>query len=175
VDVLPGSIDPQLLNLATMLAQPLVDEVEEPWQQSNQYALVEIAGHSFAIDIGMARQIIERPQITPVPNTPDFILGVCNVRGDIFSIVDIRPLLGFELPPPDVDPDAVIIVLEGAQYACGATIQAVSELLRISESQIVEPTTEIPFVAGIFRRGQDTIFILDVQGLLDSPEMTQFR
>jgi len=140
-----------------------------------QYALVELGGYSLAVDVTRASQIIERPALTPVPNTPEFIYGVCNVRGDIYSIVDLRHLLGFDPPGADASPDPLVILLRGPRYTCGATIEGISELLWIRDDQIAAPTSEIPFISGLYRRERDTILVLDVDSLFDSPEMTQFQ
>ncbi len=169
------NFDPQSLDIAALFTEQVAEEDDELWQIGRQYALVELADHVLAVDITATSQIFERPQITPVPNTPEFIQGVCNVRGDIFSIVDIRTLLGFPAIDQAAHPDPLVILLEGSTYPCGITIQAVSELLRIPDSQIVEQTAEIPFISGIFRRGQDSVLLLGVDDLLTSPEMTQYQ
>jgi len=153
---------------------PLEPAVEER-SPEQQYAIVELGGYSLAVPVARASQILERPPITPVPNTPGFILGVCNIRGDVLSVVDIRPLLGLSLADQEARPDPLIILLRGEKYTCAATIEGISELLWVRESQIVAPTTDIPFVSGLYRRGQDTILVLDVDELLGSPEMTQFQ
>jgi len=157
---------------------PVAEEPDAPdrrWETAKQYALVELAGQCLAIDIASAAQILERPPVTPVPNTPDFVLGVCNVRGDIHSIVDIRPLLGFAPIDQGAHPDPIVILLESSRFVCGATVERVRELLRISDAHIVAPTAEIPYVSGLCRRGQETVLVLDVEALLGSPEMTRFQ
>ena len=151
------------------------EEAAEEWDAGQQYALVELSGTSLAVETSRASQILVRLPITPVPNTPEFVLGVCNVRGDIYSVVDMRPLLGFPAVDQVARPDPLIILLEGQRCACGATIEGVSELLRIPDGQIVAPASDIPFVAGLYRRGQDTVLVLDVEALLQSPEMSQFQ
>ena len=126
---------------------PAEEETAEEWTAGKQYALVELSGNSLAVEIARVSQILETLPITPVPNTSDFVLGVCNVRGDIFSIVDMRVLLGF--PPGENKRDPLVVLLDGERYTCGATVEGVSEMLRIMESQIVEPATEIPYISGL--------------------------
>jgi purine-binding chemotaxis protein CheW len=139
-----------------------------------QFAVVELSGQSLAIETVLCSSIRDVPQVTPVPFTSGIVLGVANIRGDIYSVVDIRSLLDLAPAPPDrVDP--LIVVLIGSNYSCGVTIEGVSEIMRIREGQIVEPPTEMPYISGIYRRGQDNILIVDVEVLLASPEMTEFQ
>jgi purine-binding chemotaxis protein CheW len=140
----------------------------------HQFAVVELSGQSLAIETLLCSSIRDVPQITPVPFTSNIVLGVANIRGDIYSVVDVRSLLDLTPAPPD-HTDPLIIVIIGSNYSCGMTIEGISEIIRIREGQIVEPLTEIPYVSGIYRRGQDNILIVDVELLLASPEMTEFQ
>lgn len=150
-------------------------QVAEARSPERQYTVVVLGGHLFAVDVSHTVQIIERPMVTPVPHTPAFVLGVCNVRGDIFSVVDIRHLLGLGPPPENAGPDPLVVVMRGERYTCGFSIERISELMWIRDDRIAAPTTDIPFVSGLHRHNRDTILVLDVEALLESPEMMQFQ
>ena len=165
--------DPDMF--ARMTGQDETDEQElERLGPEQQFAVVEMSGQSLAIDILCARTILDRPPITPVPFTPPHILGVANVRGDIYSIVDIRSLLGLS-PANTKKPDPLVLLVTGSKYVCGVTIESITEIVRVREKEIAEPTTELPYVAGVYRQGQESVMVLDVEGLLGCPEMTQFQ
>ena len=152
------------------------DQGLEDLGPERQFAIVELSGQSLAVEVTKSRNILEMPSITPVPFTPDYVLGVANIRGDIYSVVDIRSLL--ELAPADPEtPDPLIVLLDGSRYTCGITVESISEIAWIREGQIAEPTTEIPYVSGIHRRehGQNTVMIVDVEELMASPEMCRFQ
>ncbi len=173
-------MDKELFTEELELTVPVAEDEETEQEElerlgpEKQFAVVELSGQSLAIDIALAMRILDRPQITEVPFTPEFIMGVANIRGDIYSVVDIRPLLDIA-PRADGKEDPLVILLAGTNYTCGATIESITEIMRIREKQITEPSTDIPHISGIYRQGQDTILILDVEGLLSSPEMTQFQ
>ena len=149
-------------------------EQEEELGPERQFAVVELSGQSLAIDILRARTILDRPPITRVPFTSEFILGVANVRGDIYSIIDIRPLIGLA-PADSKKKDPLVLLITGSKYVCGITIESITEIVRVREREIAEPTTEMPYVDGVYRQGQESVMVLDVEGLLSSPEMTQFQ
>ena len=166
-------MDLRELDIPQVQDAPNLEETAEEWGAGKQYALVELSGNSLAVEIGRASQILELLPITPVPHTPSFVLGVCNVRGAIYSIVELRMLLGLSMPERVSDP--LMILLEGERYSCGATIEGVSEISWIPDSEIVAPPTDIPYISGLFRKGQNTVLVLDVDALFQSPEMVEFQ
>ena len=82
--------------------------------------------------------------ITRVPNTPAFVEGIINLRGQVIPVVNLRKRLGF--PPKEPDKATRIIVVEIGKRVIGFIVDSVNEVLRISSS-ITEPPP--PMVAGI--------------------------
>jgi len=173
-------MDKALFTEQLELTVPVAEDEETEQEElerlgpEKQFAVVELSGQALAIEIALAMRILDRPPVTEVPFTPEFILGVANIRGDIYSVADIRPLLDIS-PRADGKEDPLVILLAGSKYSCGATIESITEIMRIREKEITEPSTEIPYISGIYRQGQETILVLDVEALLASPEMTQFQ
>ena len=75
-----------------------------------QYLTFVLAGEEYGVDILRVQEIKGWDSATPIPNTPDYIRGVINLRGTIVPIVDLRRR--FELPPADYGPTTVVIVLK---------------------------------------------------------------
>ena len=81
-------------------------------QASRQYLTFDLAGEEYAIDILKVQEIRGFETTTRIPSTPDFLLGVINLRGSVVPIVD--PRIRFDLPVPDNDSTAVIILVKVA-------------------------------------------------------------
>ena len=97
----------------------------------------ELGGERYALDIQLAREIVEMIPITPIPRAPPYISGVINLRGEITNIMNLNTLLG--LPNQEVRDNQKIIVLvpEAAGGSnVGVIVDDVSSVLQITESDI---------------------------------------
>ena len=97
----------------------------------------ELGGERYALDINLAREIVEMIPITPIPRAPAFISGVINLRGEITNIMNLNTLLS--LPERDVRENQKIIVLvpEAAKgNNVGIIVDDVSSVRQVSESDI---------------------------------------
>lgn len=84
----------------------------------------------YALDIALVQEIIRPPQITPLPQTPDYYLGIANLRGTIVPVIDpARLLLG---KFSTIDNDARVVVLAVNNRKFGIIVGSVSEVIRIS-------------------------------------------
>ncbi len=109
-----------------------------------QLVSFHIEEEEFAVDILNIQGINRMMNITRVPNTPAFVEGIINLRGQVIPVVNLRKRLGF--PPKEPDKATRIIVVEIGKRVIGFIVDSVNEVLRISSS-ITEPPP--PMVAGI--------------------------
>jgi purine-binding chemotaxis protein CheW len=97
----------------------------------------ELGGERYALDIQLAREIVEMIPITPIPRAPPYISGVINLRGEITNIMNLNTLLG--LPDQEVRNNQKIIVLvpEAAGGSnVGIIVDDVSSVLQITDTDI---------------------------------------
>lgn len=109
-----------------------------------QLVSFKIGEEEFGVDILKVQEINRMDQITRVPNAPDYVSGVMNLRGKVIPIIDLRKR--FRLPKKERDKDTRIIVVELRSRVVGFLVDAVNEVLRIPKS-VTEPPP--PMVAGI--------------------------
>jgi purine-binding chemotaxis protein CheW len=96
-----------------------------------------LGGERYALDIQLAREIVEMIPITPIPRAPAYISGVINLRGEITNIMNLNTLLG--LPPQETRENQKIIVLvpEAASGSnVGIIVDEVTSVLQIAETDI---------------------------------------
>ena len=147
-------------------------------QSQVQYIRFSISDRLFAVPLNSALEIGERPDITPLPNIPDWILGISNIRGDIISMVDLCRFL--RLTSARRNNAQRFIIVQNHHIRIGIVVDHILGMLAISE-----PETEIqksPYVDGdiaVFTKGvipfeKKSINVIDIEKMLSSPQMLEF-
>jgi len=132
----------------------------------------------FALDVGKVREILDYTNITKVPQTPEFMRGVINLRGSVVPVVDMR--LKFNMPAQDRTVDTCIVVVEimidREQTVLGALVDSVQEVFELEPSQ-VEPAPRIgtklntDFILGMGKRDDRFVIILDIDKVFSTEEL----
>ena len=137
-----------------------------------------IGDETFGVRIGSVREIVRVPEITAVPNAPDTIEGVINLRGKIIPVMDLRKRFG----QADVQRDKKnrILVVELDSKLVGLIVNSASEVLKIPPSEIESPGTvfadnDSSYVTGVGKLKGRLIILLDIAKLLHRPEFKRFE
>lgn len=143
-----------------------------------QYLTFKLDDEVFALDIADVREVLDFTAVTKVPQTPRFMRGVINLRGNVVPVVDLRTK--FSMPPaPNPDNMCIIIVevtMEGEQTVLGALADSVQEVLDLDETQI-EPAPRLGtrlkagFIKGMGKRDDQLIIILDMDRVFSMEEL----
>jgi len=155
----------------------LWDEDEDT--QKDKYLTFHLADEDYGLDIACVTEIIGIQKITVVPNMPDCVKGVINLRGKVVPIMDVRRR--FEIADRDYDERTCIIVAEINDTSVGLVVDKVNEVLDIPEDRIEPPpqTGGKPYSAYIKGMGKvdgGVKILLDINSLLldempDIPEI----
>jgi purine-binding chemotaxis protein CheW len=138
-------------------------------QDLERLSLFEIDGKLFGIEISRVREVVPVPPLTPLPNSDPIFLGVFNLRGEIYPLVDIAPILG--LTPKTVSPtDMVIIVEDPSGYPLGILIDKIHSIITCSVNDYKDPRGIAPksmeyFLSGVLPYRDNLIYKLDVTEL----------
>ena len=137
-----------------------------------------IGNETYGVRIGSVREIVRVPEITIVPNAPEAIEGVINLRGKIIPVMDLRKRFG----NVDIQPDKKnrILVVELETRLLGLIVSSASEVLKIAPSEIEPPGTvfaegESSYVTGVGKLKGRLIILLDIARLLRRPEFKKFE
>lgn len=127
----------------------------------------------FGIDILIVQEIIRMLQITKVPNSPDFVDGVVNIRGRIIPVVNLRCKLG--MPRKEHDKETRIVVVEVSGKTIGFIVDAVTEVLRIPSSTIEAPPELIAgvnseFIKAVGKLEDRLLILIDLEKILSNSE-----
>ncbi len=135
-----------------------------------QLVSFNIDNEEYGIDILKVEEIIRVILITKIPNTPDFIEGVINLRGKVIPIIDLRSRLN--KIKKVYDNNTRVIVVEVSGITVGIIVDSVSEVLRIPKS-ITEPPPSIvagknsEYISGIGKLEGRLLILLDLEKVLD--------
>jgi purine-binding chemotaxis protein CheW len=106
-------------------------------QSAIELILVEVAGHEFCIDIQSVREIRGFTASTPLPQAPEFVLGVINLRGAVMPVLDLRCRLG--LGRTEASGRHVIVVVHQDDRPAGLLVDAVQETMILDAEQLQAP------------------------------------
>ncbi len=130
--------------MTTTQSAKMQKEMKSQTEELLQLVSFNIGQEEFGLGIQSIQEINRMVDITRVPNSPEFVSGVINLRGKVIPIINLRKRFGF--PPKESDRNTRIIVVELGTMVVGFVVDAVSEVLRIPKN-ITEPPP--PIVAGI--------------------------
>ena len=109
-----------------------------------QLVALELGGEVFGVDIGCIHTVLMPQAITSVPKTPEYVKGVMNLRGQILPVIDLRIRFGLTA---EAHGKMRIVIVDVGGVMAGLIVDAVSEVLRLSESNIESPTALMSSVA----------------------------
>lgn len=145
---------------------------------TDQYLTFILADEEYGVDILRVQEIKGWDSVTPIPNTPEFIKGVINLRGTIVPIIDLRKR--FSMPEIEYGPVTVIIVLKieckDKDRIMGIVVDAVSDVYDVPEEEM-KPAPDfggvvnVEFVRGLATVSEKMIIVLDIDHLLSGDEM----
>jgi purine-binding chemotaxis protein CheW len=135
---------------------------------------IRIGRETFGLPISLVREIVRVPEITSVPNAPDYIEGVINLRGRIIPVVDLRKRFGEKITEPNKKNRVVVVELESRRI--GLIVNSASEVLKISPSEIEAPHDvfqegELNYITGVGKLKGRLVILLDLSKILQRGEL----
>jgi len=149
-------------------------------EASNSYLTFKLGDEKFGVHVSQVLNILEMTRITEVPQSPDYMKGVINLRGMVLPVIDTR--IKFGLPETEFTSNTCIIVmdleLEGDKVHIGAIVDEVLSVTEVGDSQI-KPAPSIgnkyksEFIYGMAHIEEDFIMLLDMKKVLSAAEMAE--
>jgi purine-binding chemotaxis protein CheW len=149
--------------------------MSNPSDANHEFLAFKLGSEEYGVDILSVQEIRGYDTVTRVPEAPDYIKGVINLRGVIVPVVDLR--LKFKLGDAAYDEFTVMIVLNLKGKVIGAVVDGVSDVIQVEAEQI-RPTPEFGgiidtrFISGIATVGERMLILLDIESLILSADIT---
>ncbi len=147
--------------------------------QTTQYLTFTLADEVFAVDVARVREILEMPSITKVPQVPDFMLGVINLRGCVVPVIDLRQKFGMQETAQTVNTCIIVVevAMDGENIVLGSLADSVQEVIEMEPSQIeaaphIGTNLKTNFIKGMGKHDGRFVMILDIDKVFSSDELS---
>ena len=150
------------------------EEAKKDQKELLQLVSFKIADEEFGVDILSVQEINRMSQITKVPNTPDYIEGVINLRGRIIPVIDLRVKLGMARKEHGKNTRIVVVELNG--QTLGFIVDEVNEVLRIPKEITEAPPDMVggmnsDYITSIGKLEDRLLILLDLEKILSTSEL----
>ena len=144
---------------------------------SQQYVTFSLGEELFGVVVSRTREILSLTPVTKVPQTPEYLLGVINLRGQVVPVVDMRLKLGLTAGA-DTEDTCIIVVdvqIDGEVITVGALADAVREVMDIRSDQIEPPPRlgtrlKTEFINGMGKVDEQFMILLNIDKIFNSDE-----
>ena len=169
--------------MAEQLEQQPIESTESRAELEDSTNLVtfRLGSGEYAIDIMQAKEIIKMEKITLIPNAPDFVEGVINLRGNIIPIIDLKKRFNLEEIEGDKNTGIIIVKIEDVDM--GIIIDSISKVVSIANSDIQPPPPMLSgigqkYIKGVGKLEDKLLVVLDLEKLFttdddDEPDVSE--
>ncbi len=158
-------------------SQKQMEEITQPAESGDaggQYLTFMLAGEEYGVEILKVQEIKGWDTATPIPNTPDYVLGVLNLRGAVVPIIDLRKRFSLESVPYGATTVVIVVKMahEDQERTVGLVVDAVADVYRLEGGEIQPPpdmggTVHTEFVRGLATVEEKMVILLEIDRLID--------
>jgi purine-binding chemotaxis protein CheW len=140
----------------------------------NEFLTFTLGDEEYGVDILKVQEIRGYDTVTKIPDAPDFIKGVINLRGTIVPVVDMR--IKFKLGRADYNDFTVMIILNIARRVVGMVVDGVSDVMQLLPDQI-RPAPEFGaalntrYITGLGTLDERMLILVDIEKLMSGADM----
>ena len=147
--------------------------------ETKQYLSFKLDEEEFALDISKVREVLDFTKVTKVPQTPEFMKGVINLRGAVVPVVDLNRKFGIKDTEKTVNTRIIIgeVSIEGGDTVLGVLADSVHEVMEL-EPESIEPAPKIgaklntDFIKGMGKRDDEFVMILDIDKVFSAEDLS---
>ncbi len=143
-----------------------------------RWVTFELDKETYCMNVTDVREVLRFTEIAPVPGSPDFVIGIINLRGNVVTVIDTRKRFG--LPPTEVTDSTRIVIIEIDGQEVGILVDSVAEVvdLRLSAIEAApnvgnEETSR--YIQGVTSRDGELLIIVDLNKLLSEEELQEIN
>ncbi|PUU94661.1 chemotaxis protein CheW [Halanaerobium sp.] len=155
-------------------------QLKEVSQDKKQYVIFYLADKKFGVNINQTKEILSNTEMTFVPDSPDYISGIINLRGAVVPIVDLKLRLNISGERKNQEEKIIIVELEG--LTAGMMVDDVKEIKPLTKENIVNlpdlaRKVDSDYIEGVGRadRSDELLLLLDLKNVLNNHEIEELK
>lgn len=138
-----------------------------------QWVTFRLQEETYGINVMQVQEVLRYSEIAPVPGSPDYVLGIINLRGNVVTVIDTRSRFG--LPPAEVSDNTRVVIIEAEKQVIGILVDSVAEVVYLKQSEVdVAPNVgtdeSARFIQGVANREGELLILVDLNKLLNDEE-----
>jgi purine-binding chemotaxis protein CheW len=138
-----------------------------------QWVTFKLQEETYGINVMQVQEVLRYTEIAPVPGSPDYVLGIINLRGNVVTVIDTRSRFGLE--PAEVTDNSRIVIIEAERQVIGILVDSVAEVVYLKSSEIdtapnVGTDESARFIQGVSNREGELLILVDLNKLLSDEE-----
>lgn len=139
-------------------------ELDSVQSTGARYLSFSIGTEEYAIPLLSVKEVIAVPEITPIPYTPPYFLGIMNLRGQVISVIDLRQKLGIKTKASS---ETSIIICDIGLVCLGVVVDSINSVLSpnasdISEKPEIQSNKSTEYITNIYRKEGSLVVFLDI-------------
>ena len=143
-----------------------------------QWVTFKLQEETYGINVMQVQEVLRYTEIAPVPGSPDYVLGIINLRGNVVTVIDTRSRFGLE--PGEVTENSRIVIIEAEKQVIGILVDSVAEVVYLRSSEIdtapnVGTDESARFIQGVSNRDGELLILVDLNKLLSDEEWEEIR
>jgi purine-binding chemotaxis protein CheW len=146
--------------------------------QTDKYLMFTLGNEHYGVEILQVLEIVGMLEITPVPRTPHYVLGVANLRGKIIPVVDLKRK--FDMPCGEVTAQTCIVVVRTDRFEAGLLVDRVLEVAAIAADMIEDTPcfgsdVEADFIQGLAKSDRAVTILLNLDRVLEDQDFARVQ
>jgi len=152
--------------------------LEEAVQENLRYMEFNLGVEKFAIPLLLVKEVIRKPELTPIPNAPSHFKGIMNLRGQVISIVDLRKKLKIKTEESTQEEAVIIVDLKTIQM--GVVVNSINSVLSFEKSEVSdvpELSTQVSakYICGVYHKDNNLTILIDIYNILDVKDLSVLK
>jgi purine-binding chemotaxis protein CheW len=138
-----------------------------------EWVTFHLDDEKYGINVMQVREVLRETEIAPVPGTPDYVLGIINLRGNVVTVIDTRKRFG--LAPKEVDEATRIVIIEVGDEVVGMQVDSVAEVMDVPAAEIetapnVGNDESAKYIQGVSNQNGGLLIFVDLNKLFATEE-----
>lgn len=138
-----------------------------------QWVTFRLENELYGINVMQVQEVLRVTEIAPVPGSPDYVLGIINLRGNVVTVIDTRKRFG--LAPKEMEDSTRIAIIEADKQVVGILVDSVAEVVYLRASEIetapnVGNDESSKYIQGVASRDDELLILVDLNKFLTDDE-----